>query len=154
MKKIRFSNYQKPIVWEEMVKYHCNPPDYVLCREKKVIISYQRFIDELTEKKLDMNNVMLNRLFSDDTVKYSLQINNFPYWCEGIKHYVLWFNPKYKDEFPEDLNKIDSSFVKDIVREKYKFNDYIYYENPYQIRSVNGLKHLHIFVKTSIETEL
>uniref|UniRef100_A0A6C0KE81 Uncharacterized protein n=1 Tax=viral metagenome TaxID=1070528 RepID=A0A6C0KE81_9ZZZZ len=154
MKNIKFSKFQKPLVWEEIRKYHRNPPDYVLCREKKVIISYQRFIDELIEKNLDMNNEMLNRLFSDDTIKCSLQINNFPYWCEGAKHYVLWFHPASNDEFPENLNKIDSSFVEHIVRDKYKLNEYIFYENYYKHRSVNGLKHLHIFIKTSIETEL
>lgn len=151
---IKYSNQSSPITWEQIKKYHKNAPSIVLPREHHIIEKYQIHADMLFKKGIDLKDYIYNQLFEGKDIKYCLELNNYPYWCYGLKHYLLWFNPKYNNLLPTDLNKVNPDIVNNIVKTKYPNNQYIYYENLENNKSIPSIKHLHIFIKTSIETDV
>ena len=77
--------------------------------------------------------------------------NAFPYNCEPhIKHYLIWVNPKFNMYFPDTLNysKFDPMVTKE-VHNKFgtDVNEFIFFENIMELKSVKTIRHLHIFIK-------
>jgi len=151
---IKYSNQTTPITWAQIIKYHKNPPTITLPRQHNVIKAYQNHIDELDKDKIDINDLIYKQLFSKNNKKYCMQLNKYPYWCSGLIHYVIWFNPNYNNLIPQDLNKIDPEYVDKIIKTKFNYNDYVYYENVASNKSILGVKHLHVYIKTIAETHV
>ena len=145
---IKYSNQTTPITWVQIIKYHKNPPNKTLPRQESVIRKYQEHIDLLKNRNESITEYICNKLFSDNDNKYCFIPNKFPYWFVGVDHYLIWFNPKYNHLIPNELNQIDSEYIDRIVKTKYRNNQYVYYENFANNKSVPGIKHLHVYIKT------
>ena len=78
--------------------------------------------------------------------------NTFPYYCEeNIQHYLIWFNPKYNNLLPDTLNssKFDNLVRKEVNKNIEYENQYIYFENYNELKSVRSIRHIHIFIKSN-----
>lgn len=93
---------------------------------------------------LKKNNINLSDYISNKYLKnkkYNLVKNAFPYNLEkNILHLVLWIN---------DLNITNiKQIIKKELEIKYKKeHEFLFFENPKHLRSINDIKHFHIFVK-------
>lgn len=79
---------------------------------------------------------------ADSTGKYYciLRRNDFPYWLEqGVTHYLLW-----------SLEEIPNDEAKRIIEEKFpsKKYDVLFFTNTPEKKSVKGVPHYQIFVKS------
>lgn len=96
--------------------------------EKKKIKNYPKFI---------LNTYLDNKL-------YNLQPNKFPYNLNNnIKHYVLWLHPML------DLKYItNKKLINSILKKYIPNNEYIFYMNSYNNRSIKQIPHYQVFIKT------
>lgn len=96
--------------------------------EKKKIKNYSKFI---------LNTYLDNKL-------YNLQPNKFPYNLNNnIKHYVLWLHPMLDSKYITNKKLINSILKKYIPN-----NEYIFYMNSYNNRSIKQIPHYQVFIKT------
>ena len=75
--------------------------------------------------------------------KFSIRLNNFPYYlAKGIKHFVLWINPNFENEFKAknkwNLNIIENIICKELFggNEKKFQLGCIYFQNLDKFRSI------------------
>lgn len=96
--------------------------------EKQKIKNYSKFI---------LNTYLDNKL-------YNLQPNKFPYNLNNnIKHYVLWLHPML------DLKYItNKKLINSIIKKYIPNNEYIFYMNSYNNRSIKQIPHYQVFIKT------
>tara|TARA_B100001250_G_C19063024_1_gene470953 strand:- start:46 stop:429 length:384 start_codon:yes stop_codon:yes gene_type:complete len=96
--------------------------------EKQKIKNYSKFI---------LNTYLDNKL-------YNLQPNKFPYNLNNnIKHYVLWLHPML------DLKYItNKKLINSILKKYIPNNEYIFYMNSYNNRSIKQIPHYQVFIKT------
>lgn len=142
--------------WEKLKQFNCNPPDYVLPRTKEVEAKYKIHSDWIKSKGLTISEYIKSTVFNDNVnyLKHRVSLNTFPYNLEkGIKHYLIWFNPKFTNN-DENFNSPEySKFIEDYIIKsaypegKYPDLEFIYFENLPDNRSVNGVRHIHVFVK-------
>ena len=110
-----------------------------LCRNN--FNSTRYYIHKFLLKK---NNINISDYISNKYLKnkkYYLVKNTFPYHLEkNILHLVLWIN---------DLNITDiKQLIKKELEIKYKKEySFLFFENPKHLRSINDIKHFHVFVK-------
>ena len=96
--------------------------------EKQKIKNYSKFI---------LNTYLDNKL-------YNLQPNKFPYNLNNnIKHYVIWLHPML------DLKYItNKKLINSILKKYIPNNEYIFYMNSYNNRSIKQIPHYQVFIKT------
>ena len=83
------------------------------------------------------------KLFSQHE-PYSIQKNLFPYNLKpGIKHYLMWINPKYLKFYSSGNNE---SRVFNILYQHFKGKPFVYFVNIPHFISVPEIKHYHIIV--------
>jgi hypothetical protein len=138
--------------WNELKKYHRNPPDDFTPRNKNVRIKYAIHKKYIKKHFSDINTYIKHKYFSGKfkNYKYRLIRNQFPYLIENnIKHYNLWFNPKYyNNNFPNLNNK--PKFIQTILKKINKYlklnENVIYFENKHKNQSVNNIRHIQLFI--------
>lgn len=78
-------------------------------------------------------------LYIDPLDPYIFIKNRFHYNLEtGIKHYLLWINPKYK---------ICDRQAEKIIRERFPTQKIHYHMNSMKFRSILSIDHYHVFIK-------
>lgn len=147
----------EPLLWKTLKTYHQKPPNSAFPRSDYVIQAYRKHKEGLDLVNKDVSEFVKDQYFSGiDASKVScLSDNKFPYLLEeGIKHKVLWFNPRIttSKRFPSNLNTahgfIDICLSKKLPdKDKY---DIIYFENQSQCRSIPGVRHIQIFLKEKV----
>lgn len=93
---------------------------------------------------LKKNNINISDYISNKYLKnkkYYLVKNTFPYHLEkNILHLVLWIN----DFKITDIKQL----IKKELEKKYKKEyEFLFFENPKHLRSINDIKHFQVFVK-------
>ena len=93
---------------------------------------------------LKKNNINISDYISNKYLKnkkYYLVKNTFPYHLEkNILHLVLWIN-----DFK--ITDIKQLIKKELEKKYKKVYEFLFFENPKHLRSINDIKHFHIFVK-------
>ena len=80
----------------------------------------------------------VSKLYLDPLEPYILIKNRFGYNLEaGIKHYVLWVNPKHT---------ISDSDAERIIRARFPTQKVYFLINPVNFRSILGVIHYHVFI--------
>ena len=111
--------------WEDIKKYHKNPPKYSLNREDSVERAYE--LDNQTEEQL------YNKLFINDST-WILTPNKYPYnFKDNTEHYVFW-----------SKGPIDYSILENILSGLGR--QYIYFENDMNNKSIKSINHAHVFL--------
>ena len=153
---LRLSNSNIPMTWKLLKQYHMNPPNVVFPRNKEVFQSYIDHKNKLKAENINITDYITKQLFTkENSYKlYSLIDNKFPYLLEPeIMHKLLWFNPKITNtkHFPDDLNNVPE-FINDCLinhtKNIYDLYDIIYFENIVECRSVPGIRHIQLFLKS------
>ena len=157
---LKLTDNIKPLTWELLKTFHCNPPNCSFPRNNKVIQSYNKHKEGLEIVNSNVSDFVKKQYFSGaNASKVScLTDNKFPYLLEpGIQHKVLWFNHRItmSKQFPRNLNSshrfIDVCLSKKMPDIKSKY-EILYFENLDQCRSVPGIKHIHVFLKNKENT--
>jgi len=127
------------IKWKELIKYHLNAPKTsIFIRHPNIQTDYDIHKKTITSLK---QHIMKKELHNK--LKWNIVDNNFPYNLDdGIKHKLLWIHP---DVILSD-NKIKTIIDRYITLNNY--NQYIYFQNHENNRSVPEIKHYHIFINT------
>ena len=123
------------INWEELkqiIKYK----EYF--KFKRSLFNSNRYLVHkflLKKENIKLHNYITNKYLKNK--KYSLVKNDFPYNLEkNILHLVLWIN---------DGEIID---IEEVIKKELKNNyEFLYFENPVNLRSVLEIKHLQVFIK-------
>lgn len=71
--------------------------------------------------------------------------NDFPYWLDGVEHFVLWSRDGALD--PPAIDALLKRFIADAARDR------VWYLNPPHMRSVNGLWHVQVYVVSAGEVQ-
>lgn len=142
-----------PLTWMDLQKYDKNPPRISLTRTVEMETKYEEHKRKLSQNEQQIDDYIKNKYFSDENEnkKFICVPNAFPYNCEShIKHYLIWVNPKFNKYFPESLNysKYDPMVTKE-VHDKFgtDVNEFIFFENIMELKSVKTIRHIHIFIK-------
>jgi hypothetical protein len=116
--------------WNQLIKFHRNPPKIQLGRSPITQQKYDIFLSEKENiKKLE------KRLFKHKA--WIILPNEFPYHFEdNTKCYVLW------SQLPFNYDGIDY-----IIKNYTDFQDYIYFINERNNKSIPNIYHVHILVK-------
>tara|TARA_B100000902_G_C27005899_1_gene762206 strand:+ start:109 stop:588 length:480 start_codon:yes stop_codon:yes gene_type:complete len=155
------------ITWVFLKKYHLNPPTIMLLRKIDVQKKYINFKKIIKENNNNIKNYILTNFFKNNENIIFIK-NNFPYDVElNIYHYILWFNSNsiHLDEI-DKLDKLDkNNYEKNILKyikyffDNKKINDttinnyifsnyeFIFFENIKENKSINSIKHIHVFFK-------
>ena len=113
-------------------------------RNKDIQKKYDEFKKFITENKIDINDYIYKKYLGE--IKINFTENNFPYDIEeNCQHYVIWFDSKYYSELK--LKDSEEKIIEKIVRTKFKDNQYIYFENVSNNKSVPNIVHYHVFIK-------
>ena len=127
MKKRQVLPY--PMSRVDIVNSITKPYQYQFYRHPTVQENYNEWM-KLRKKIPNKNNKTL-----------LIKKNNFPYYLEApYKHYVAWYNGKWKDS--------QLHLYKERLQQKYK-KAFIFINLP-QARSINNLPHFHIISKIPI----
>ena len=120
------------MIWEEILKYHRNPPTIRILRNPVV----QKQYDEWLKDKNNMKN--LQKILFMDGESWDLRHNRFPYhFTDNTQCYVLW------SKIPLHYDSIEY-----IIKTNTPFQDYIYFTNKDNNKSIPDIFHTHIFVKS------
>lgn len=136
-----------PLSWEFLKEYKDNPLKFQgILRDP--ISTYNH------DKLLDKNSIntrteyMLNYLgFKNTSNPNVMKIieNKFPYDVErGIHHYVLFINPDLERDYVNEA--LIESFIA-VKTKEYSFNEYVYFEQPVERRSLPTITHYHVFFR-------
>lgn len=149
----------KSLSWNEISKFSFeNPPNKYLGRELKIEEQYKEYKLDLKNKGLSSYEYIMLSYFCKGN-KYSFQVNNFPYHLDkGIKHYVLWINPSFENEFKEKKkNKWNLDIIEDLIcKELFGGNEKnfqlgcIYFQNLDKFRSIQTICHFQVFILTKL----
>lgn len=133
--------------WEYLKQFNYNPPTINLLRQKTVQDNYNNHKININVKNINIEDYIINKYFKDPNSKYYFTLNTFPYNLEdNIKHYIIWLNPIYYNDKQINFNNIKHiDFIKSIINVPY--DDFIFFENNIQHRSVLGIRHIHVFIK-------
>ena len=140
--------------WEELIQYNKNPPRVALIRKPEIEEKYNIHKINISKSNLKVDDYISSKYFSEineSKMCYFVE-NTFPYYCdENIQHYLIWFNPKYNNLLPDTLNssKFDNLVKKEVNKNIEYENQYIYFENYNELKSVRSIRHIHIFIKSN-----
>ena len=160
------SNNKKKISWKELQLVHRNPKNTIFYRSDMCIKKYKLFKLILRDILKTSNSEYINNTIIKNNIskKFILTKNSFPYFLENnIIHLLIWINPEIienKDfymnnenlnNFPEFeriiLEIVQEEFKRDFINKKIKIIDnLIYFENKIENRSINDIKHIHVFL--------
>tara|TARA_Y100000590_G_scaffold240874_1_gene270879 strand:- start:2402 stop:2806 length:405 start_codon:yes stop_codon:yes gene_type:complete len=130
--------------WERLVTLHRNPPDDKITRNQKIQSKYEKFMNNIKENNINLNDYIYNKFLNGLNVNFIE--NTFPYDIEdNCYHYVIWFDNEYFKKVTNSIN--ENKIINNIVRSKFKDNQYIYFENLSNNKSVAKIKHFHVFIK-------
>jgi len=130
--------------WDRLVTLHRNPPDDKITRNHKVQVEYDKFIKYIKDNNININEYIYKKFLDGKNVNFIE--NTFPYDIEeNCYHYVLWFDNEYFQKITSTIN--ENIIINNIVRKKFKDNEYIYFENMTHNKSVKRIKHFHVFIK-------
>ena len=127
---------------------------------------YDNFKKIIKNNNNNIKNYILTNFFKNNENIIFIK-NNFPYDVESnIYHYVLWFNSNYcyLNELNNQINLIkiimkkyirtykiffDTKKINDTTINNYIFSNYefIFFENIKENKSINSIKHIHVFFK-------
>ena len=138
---------QTAISWEFIRQFNfTNPPRIVLGRSEDVDSKYKEDSQIIKANGGAFKHLTKKYLSNGDD--YNMTLNNYPYYMEdGVVHYVIWFKG---DKFYRYNN---SSAIENIVRDFIdrndinSRNDYVYYQNIEELRSIPSIPDLHVFIK-------
>lgn len=125
------------LLWKDIIKYHQNPPQTsIFSRLPETQLKYDNHRKSCGPiKDHILNKYLYNRL------KWNIVDNKFPYHLqENIKHKVLWIYPSIK------LNKDKVDTIIKQYTLSHKYNNYIYFQNIGDLRSIPEVPHYHIFI--------
>jgi hypothetical protein len=128
--------------WDRLKLYHgCTIVDDIFCRTPIVDKMYK-------EHSKDKNlNEYIYKMHIHSNL-FILLPNIFPYDLkDNIRHYVLWFNPKYYMNRENII--LDKLYLNNIVRQRFPNNDYVYIVNSDKYKSVKEIYHIHVFIRIS-----
>ena len=132
----------QPMDWSSIQKFHLNPPTISLPRQKCVLQEY-----ETNMKKIKQETTIVDYLFKkylSGTQQLVLVPNEYPYYCQdGIIHYLLWVHPSFKVYNNEQIKCIISFRLYDL---KIKYQNFIFFENNLNNKSIPEIKHYHVFI--------
>tara|TARA_Y100001980_G_C14554500_1_gene341284 strand:+ start:3279 stop:3635 length:357 start_codon:yes stop_codon:yes gene_type:complete len=116
--------------WNQIVRFHRNPPSIKIKRSPRIQEEYNIYLSN------PQNIIKLREnLFRNNY--WELRPNDFPYYfADNTKCYVLWC------QLPLDYNGIEF-----IIQNYTDFQDYIYFINERNNKSIHSIFHAHIFVK-------
>ena len=78
------------------------------------------------EKNININDYIYNKYLNGLSVNFIE--NSFPYDIEdNCLHYVIWFDSEYYQKVTLCINP--NKLIDNIIRHKFKDNEYIYFEN-------------------------
>lgn len=144
---------EHPLSWKEVIQYNKNPPRVALARKPEIDEKYETHKAHISKNNIKIDEYINSKYFSGDNenkICYFVE-NSFPYNCDtNIQHYLIWFNPKFNNMLPETLNssKFDNLVKKEVNKNIGFENQYIYFENINELKSVRSIRHIHIFIKS------
>lgn len=101
----------------------------------------QALYDSEKNKKKNYDKYILNMYL--DNKLYNLQPNKYPYDLDkNIKHYVLWLHPMLKSKH---IN--DKKFIHKLLKTKIRNNQFYFYMNSQQHKSIKSIPHYQVFIK-------
>lgn len=116
--------------WKFISKFHKSPPTIKLLRNPDVQRTYSKHISKSDDYVKDL----YKRIFVDgkDTV---LVKNKYPYdFVDKTQHYIYWTKTDIDyNKLEERLNSMD--------------NEYVYFENLRENKSIEEINHVHVFFK-------
>ena len=127
------------VTWDFLKTYSPEIPLPTDVRTPEVIELYThefKLKSNFEKKSIIYDNYLENNL--------NLHKNKYPYNSEeGVYHYVLWVHPDFEKECNSKIiEKLLDKFLKES-----EYNDYIYFENHKDCRSILNEKHYQIFFK-------
>jgi hypothetical protein len=153
---------QQPTTWKQLVDIVSNQELYKLKRDANMLNEYKLFMDRIKREFVSVEVYLAHKVFDAPLIKVVkeekeifdldeekkcawksnrkivFRPNDFPYFIkDGIHHDILWSN-----------ETLDSDTIKEVVSEKMKQlerKEFIYFENPVQLKTVPNLFHIHIF---------
>lgn len=138
--------------WDFLKQFNFNrPPKIILGRNLRVMDKYNHFKNELNQLGIKIEDYINIKYFNDFNVRFYLDKNRFPYYCcKDITHYVIWIN----NLNIKNSENIEESIYRDFICSKIFKGDYdkmnqncIYFENYKDLRSIKGVRHLHVFIR-------
>ena len=130
--------------WDRLTTLHCNPPDYKILRNDKVQYEYDKFIKNIKENNININDYIYNKYLSKLPVNFIK--NSFPYDIESnCHHYIIWFDNDYFEKLTSCINQ--NRIINNIVQVKFKNNEYLYLENLDSNKSIKKIKNNKIIIK-------
>ena len=130
--------------WERLVTLHRNPPIDKITRNQKIQLKYEEFMKYVKKNNINLNEYIYKKYLNG--LKINFVENNFPYDIEdNCHHYVIWFDNEYFKKVTSSIN--ENKIINNIVRSKFKDNEYIYFENLTHNKSIAKIKHFHVFIK-------
>lgn len=126
------------ISWAFLKQFNCNnPPSMQLSRKSTVEDRYKKHRDNLKKNSISIHEYITNDVIKDN--RYVFVQNTFPYNVEdGIKHDLLWINPKYE---------ISIDFISMLITCRYPDKDIVFFKNATTFQSIKSISHYHIFTK-------
>ena len=127
------------VTWNFLKTYNPKVPLPVDVRAIEVINKYtEEFKIKSDEDKI---NIIHDNYLENDL---NLHRNKYPYnLASGIYHYVLWVHYNFEKECND---KIIKDYLDKFLK-KSKYNDYIYFENHKDCKSILNVKHYQVFFK-------
>ena len=107
-------------------------------KSKYASIKDMVLINFLNYSKTITSNLKIESKKDDSWLEYKLCENTFPYSIDkNILHNVLW-----------SINDLPDGRIRNILNQTVT-NEYIYFRNPPQCRSIPSVFHVHVFIKLS-----
>ena len=120
------------MIWEQIIKYHRNPPSTRILRS----IHIQKQYDEWLKNENNITNLKKILFVCDQS--WDLRFNRFPYhFTDNTECYVLW------SKIPLHYDSIEY-----IIQNYTPFQNYVYFTNKDNNKSIPEIFHSHIFVKS------
>ena len=131
------------ISFDDLKQYDGNPPDKALKRKTYLNVMYGKHVKKLKESGLTISDYILGKILNDyKTDKIIVTQNRFPYDVQtNVMHLLVWLNPLYDG---------DEKYVRDVLKDSgLDKGTYVLFENDPDHRSVPGVRHFHLFIKTA-----
>jgi len=138
---------QGPWKWKHLQEYKKDPHKFAsIPRRNDVYQQHQKLRN--VPSSIRSENLIKELKFNKDNL-FALVDNIYPYHIEpGIRHMVLFINPKYADKFahPKIIEYLVSSNAW-----KMGYEEYLYFENPPERKSLPEIIHYHVFFTNKSE---
>jgi hypothetical protein len=132
--------------WDDLVSYKDDPHG---CKKNFRTQEFKKRFDEMIQTTLEERTIFMMNLLgfnSNETnvAQYVLRDNDYPYnVTPGIRHMVLFINPKYQDKYTEqDLEAIIVAY-----KLEKSYQDYLWFEQIPERKSLPTIPHYHVFYR-------